>query len=870
MDFNISVNRFGGSIPDSIGTWEKLRSLDLSSNSLEGTIPGQLSSLKKLRLFFAQKNSLSGQIFNTSQWPSLISFDVGDNFLTGSFYDVSGSENLTVFGASKNCLEQHVGNLCASKSLQELYLNGLSQNRGCAESLTLGFEIDEDDFLDPCIWQISSLRKLYLAGNGMVGNLEGFDLPLIEELNINTNRFTGTLPSQFMNATFNLLDISRNSFTGKYSIFSQPSASNYFTTIKADVNRLSGTINIESTEGYDEVSLLEGNLINCPVPDEDKHRHNYSCGSMILDYAIYTWLLFFLGAVVFCLLIRYEHHSVYFQNIRDLLKTMNNATFLYEVESELSKARQLVFTLSRFMRFALVYGVVLVVVMTIVYAAISLNNEYKSYAVQYSYTVSGLFLRSFPPAICITVFFSLFFFALVNGYYKLFVEGWTIMKNSDIFIKWSRYRQKLSKENNLYYWLKFVQQMVIIFVFISISLGVNVAYILSRNVVGNTELYLIQFAVYTFNALYRTVGIENIVPWIFLKSKGHSSKASVAFAFILMVVDVVNPHMATLLIDKTCFNEYLYPPPSVVTSYQQPSCLSFKYNPDIGNRECFEESYATLEVDYQPPYVYSGHCRDALFKNFIPIVIMNNIGSAIGEPLLYLFMTWKVEDMSGNLFFFGYELPYSVREFVLFDVTFSLIFICEDFLILLIYGLFSPICGVTCILSILSRLFILRGSICRYSVLQFSGLDDPSSLVRDRIHIDVICEQAQENIQHFIWPGFAVSTIVYCFVLFDMAADTKMEPDSFIHNLLPPVSCVIILAFVDFFVRYYFYYMKYHTSNKLLQQFSDFTGHRMSTQSRSSSISYNSEELNPMQKSLELGNISVSGVTANAKHDNEM
>ncbi|XP_062014788.1 probable LRR receptor-like serine/threonine-protein kinase At1g56130 [Rosa rugosa] len=72
-----------GSIPDFIGNWSKLTSLDLIFNNLTGQIPDSLFNLSSLSILFLGNNKLNGAL-SESKSSSLLNVDLSYNNLVGS------------------------------------------------------------------------------------------------------------------------------------------------------------------------------------------------------------------------------------------------------------------------------------------------------------------------------------------------------------------------------------------------------------------------------------------------------------------------------------------------------------------------------------------------------------------------------------------------------------------------------------------------------------------------------------------------------------------------------------------------------------------------------------------------------------------
>lgn len=255
---NVSGNYLKGSLPSTVSGLVELTEFDVSDNLFSGTLPADaISALEKVDKLFFQVNKFKGPVIDISPLPALKYFDVGQNQFTGRI-NLGNSSSISVYGASKNCLSLDLGGACNSNTLQELYLNGLHQNEACQDPVTL-FQYSE--IVPSCLWRTRTLRKLYLAGNGLVGDLESFQLDNLMELNINSNRFRGSLPSSFKSKTqsYDVFDISRNIFAGEIDFHIEPNSSTRSTIFRADVNRLSGKL---QKEVRDDVMYLDIFLSN--------------------------------------------------------------------------------------------------------------------------------------------------------------------------------------------------------------------------------------------------------------------------------------------------------------------------------------------------------------------------------------------------------------------------------------------------------------------------------------------------------------------------------------------------------------------------------------------------------------------------------
>ena len=159
----------------------------------------------------------------------------------------------------------------------------------------------------------------------------------------------------------------------------------------------------------------------------------------------------------------------------------------------------------------------------------------------------------------------------------------------------------------------------------------------------------------------------------------------------------------------------------------------------------------------------------------------------------------------------GLEIT-TMRELVLPNLSIAMIHICEDFCLLLLYGIVSPYCAFAIGLGLLGRIFMTRGGILRYYKLQMSELADNTlkseyeprdeeKQKQKENDINFMCERARKNVVHVIWPGLLLSTYCFGFILFDMAFDNDEDSSTVSIGLL---CSVVVVAHVTRMVYYYY------------------------------------------------------------------
>ncbi|XP_078439794.1 uncharacterized protein LOC144710020 [Wolffia australiana] len=259
LRLDLSSNRLSGEIPAELGRLHNLRFLNLTGNSLGGPIPPSLFRLRNLELLGIAENLLSGELpgdtllllllpkltrvyLNNNQLSgkipaafgglaALVDLDLAHNSLTGEIPPELGNlTRLEYLSLAENALEGSIppqlGNI---STLQILYIFATNVSGEVPAELgklqNLQYLMLYDNFLTgpfpAAVYNMSALVSFDISINeAMSGELPpdfGNRLPpLLQDLYINANHFSGEIPASLGNASMlQNLELSYNYFHGR-------------------------------------------------------------------------------------------------------------------------------------------------------------------------------------------------------------------------------------------------------------------------------------------------------------------------------------------------------------------------------------------------------------------------------------------------------------------------------------------------------------------------------------------------------------------------------------------------------------------------------------------------------------------------------
>jgi Leucine-rich repeat (LRR) protein len=179
VQLNLSDSNLQGTIPSGLGRLSKLHEFDVSSNYLTSTLPSEFIRLTNLKTFITRFNNLKGSIAGLfSNASSINVIDFSDNAFSSQIpNELFDLPKLTIMALVKNCFTGTLdSSICAASQLNILALDGLSQSPLCKRGIFEGlYSSAMHGHIPPCIWSMTSLEVVHLAGNGFSGKL--YDIP---------------------------------------------------------------------------------------------------------------------------------------------------------------------------------------------------------------------------------------------------------------------------------------------------------------------------------------------------------------------------------------------------------------------------------------------------------------------------------------------------------------------------------------------------------------------------------------------------------------------------------------------------------------------------------------------------------------------
>jgi hypothetical protein len=335
---SLANNEFSGTLPPEIGNIKTLENLLLNNNQFTGTIPDSFLDIFDLSILFLRNNYLTGTLSNQFiGLPKITNIDISSNQLTGPLPNVFDntiiSDKLETFAATSNCFSGSIPpSICQVTSLVALALDGLSSADECkipifeSAFFLTGYVLRRffENGIPDCLFSMPNLETLHLSGNGITGCLtEGLVItPTLKDLSLSHNQLTGTIPAVFQERVWTNLDLSYNRFNGELRLHNfLENASSTEATVSLEINRLSGNIpgNLLS---FENVNILDGNLFTCDfnhgnLPTNDPKKDDYSCGSDLVNSALYIWIgVFTIIFGFFLMIVVYERHYSHQESLR--------------------------------------------------------------------------------------------------------------------------------------------------------------------------------------------------------------------------------------------------------------------------------------------------------------------------------------------------------------------------------------------------------------------------------------------------------------------------------------------------------------------------------------------------------------------------
>ena len=483
MKFN--DNKFYGAIPISYSKLKSLQVLLLQNNYLTGSITYIFNETNQFNLYTIElsNNQLTGEIpITLFQLPSITTIVAVKNCFSSGIND-----NICKY--SKYLTTLALDGIETASNCRNLLLSSLSSSSLLSSKTKSSYQTyhNFDNTIPYCLFNLTNLHTLHLSGIGFTGKLPNYISNNLVDLVLSYNYLTGIIPDIIQNRSWYNLDLSNNKLNGILSSNFGKNANNYALSLSSPLlsqieveilppainnvfdddikdviidisnnfntfisnftipliyfnvttiskysiklNRISGNIP-SSLIHAKNISILNGNLLNCnldrkDLPRHDNDKNNYQCGSNSFNLPFYIWIsiscsLLFIIIILIYLFI-YKNNFLQEKYLFLLQMMQKYFNVINENQTKISKINNITsfFNLSLLVSKLSFFCTIMCIIFLLPIYTI-LSYYYSTHTYEYAWIVSAAFISGLIATIILLISLLMFTLIIMIATYKLF------------------------------------------------------------------------------------------------------------------------------------------------------------------------------------------------------------------------------------------------------------------------------------------------------------------------------------------------------------------------------------------------------------------------------------------------------------------
>jgi hypothetical protein len=348
---------------------------------------------------------------------------------------------------------------------------------------------------------------------------------------------------------------------------------------------------------------------------------------------------------------------------------------------------------------------------------------------------------------------------------------------------------------------------------------------LSINEGDNVDKYLVQIGIAIFKLFWNFFIIAWIVNFIPLQFYFVKTGQITRFHIFLLVINtIIAPVSAAVVTDAACFKE-LFQKPQELSGFETLQC----FIPNVGVQSCELELNPSLSISL--PFMYYSTCGSEILTSYIPIFMYTYTILPVINGCYVIALAITPLKMIPKIFYpkiRGLLRPadFSLHIFPsLLKSDRIMAMLILHIIVLLTFGINSPVLAIAITLSILLECFILKVSIKRFIEHDENDNQEGNSFISSDASSNLKGEQSaenEENAEKFEakqqyeklkalnlalsdswfcfyqsrWVIFYYAILFSCFILFDYASDQI----GFLDALWVPITMICFLLMVRLFL----------------------------------------------------------------------